>query len=152
MKWGLSKVVLLFFLGTFLFSCASMKSPVVTEPEKVANIDSAYIVNTESSSDLMESTVQSSLTKMGISAYSGSLKDKSSDTDVYIECSDEWFWDIVTYLKRFRINVYDTRTDEMLASVEYDNSGVFHTYPDTEEKIDEAVKSIFQSDPDVNSY
>ena len=140
------KIIIAISLFFLLSACATIKTPMEPKINKTSNIDSAYIVNTNASSQKMVNAVKRSLLRRGINANTGPTKKAYKDVDIYIKCNDSWYWDLATYLMSFDITIYETGSNEVLGSVTYDNTGFFHDFPDTEEKVEEAIELLFQKE------
>lgn len=124
-------------------SCSTVEPARIYNKEKLASAKTAYVVHPEGSGRDMEKFITKAVRKNGINTTTGRQEKIPKTTDLRIDYTDRWMWDLVMYLRALDVQVRDASNGELLASGNF-HQGFMHSFPDPETKAQEVVDSIFQ--------
>ncbi len=137
--------VLLALLATssicVISGCAT--SSGVTIARNVAKVQyrSAYVVEHADSSRDMDALLVKALLSHGMTVKSGPDGPAPAGSDLKFKYVDDWKWDIKMYLRAYELEVYDAKTNSLIATGDWKNS-VMHGYYEEDKIVPQVVDQV----------
>lgn len=125
-----------------LTACHTVGHATVTNADLLIGKKHVFVVVATAKDRGFLQEIRRNLTGRGFVVTSGPREQMGSETDLYVEYSDKWAWDLVMYPSRVRISIYSHATQALVGSAEFKNTA-FHTFPDPPEITDELLGRIF---------
>lgn len=136
------KNITLFLLSTLLISCATSQEVVFSQRSSQFKANSAYLTIHGGRSSDMDLHLQNALVKRGLNVKTGAELMTYPDADILIKYSDSWRWDIVMYLEMLNLNIFDSKTGDLLATGSWKNSA-FHRFRGADVVVNDLLSEIF---------
>ena len=108
-------------LSTTLVSCATSRD-ITAKPTPGASYRSAYLVAHGDRSSDVDASIQRELFRHGLTVSSGPEGKQPDTADLVVKYADSWNWDMTMYLKTLDIQMFDARTNTLVATATWKNS------------------------------
>ena len=130
-----------------LSGCAATRDVIQHGSISAGTYRTAALVPKEGNSPEVDGYIMDALAGHGISMLMPKSPGttKAEDVDLLVSYSDVWRWDLTTYLKSLRIDLFDARTGTLLVSGSWKNS-FFHGFQrgkdEAKELLDDMIPRI----------
>jgi hypothetical protein len=123
--------------------CATSRQVIVNPSAQGRSFRSAHLVIHGEPSDDVDASIQRELLLRGLAVTAGSEEDQPADADLLVRYVDDWKWDLVMYLKRLDLQIYDGQAgNTLLASATWKNSAL-HGYHGLDKVVAKLVDETF---------
>lgn len=137
MKLNFSFLAVL-ILAFGLSACATSSGVIVNPNVAKTQYRSVYVVAHQDQSRDMDALLEKELLRHGLSVKSGGERDVPEDSQLIFKYVDDWKWDIKMYLRAYEIEVYDAKTNVLLATADWKNS-VMHGFYEEDKIVAQVV-------------
>jgi hypothetical protein len=132
------------FLILILAAGCSTTSDIVATPQAAGKqYHTAYLVAHGDKSSDVDAAIQRELFRRGFVMSSGAEGKQPENADLIVRYADGWSWDVVMYLAKLDIQVYDAKGGGMIASATWKNSAM-HGFHDLDKIADELVGGMLK--------
>jgi hypothetical protein len=122
MKHHFLAATFLMGLLMLLLGCTTSQQVVVTPSGHGRSFRAVHlIIHGDPSSDV-DASIQRELLLRGLSVTAGTEAIRPATADLVVRYVDDWKWDVVMYLRRLDLQVYDAQGNTLLASAVWKNS------------------------------
>ena len=136
----------LYFLAAILIlasGCSTTSDIVATPLAAGKQYHTAYLVAHGDKSSDVDSAIQRELFRRGFVMSSGAEGKPPENVDLLVRYADSWSWDVVMYLAKLDIQMYEAKGGGMIASASWKNSAL-HGFYDLDKIAGELVGGMLQ--------
>lgn len=128
----------------FAVGCATSQQIVVNPAGRGRAFKAAHVIVHGDRSADVDASLQRELLLRGLSVTAGTEANPSvpAEADLLVRYQDGWRWDLVMYLKRLDLQIYDAQTDTLLASATWKNSAL-HGFHGMDKVVRQLVAETF---------
>lgn len=128
-----------------LTGCATRQEVLVAKASHSGPISTVAIAKAEGNSTEMTSHVEHALIKEGLSLKSELPMDTrvAADVDAIVSYVDVWRWDIVMYLQKLHVKVFDAKTGDLLVTGQWSDSPL-HGFRNAKLTTQELIAEVFE--------
>ena len=113
------RTMILLGLGLLLGGCASFNAQV-EHGRSLAGIERFYVVRNLNDNHAFDHQIVAALQARGLTAEAGPLTMMPENTQAIVSFQDHWAWDFRENLVYLKINIRDTRSEQVFATVTFD--------------------------------
>jgi len=131
------------FLIATLAACSTTQEVLIAKGGPTKAIATVARSPGDDNSSDMNSNVDLALAREGLTVkppVAANVR-QSPTVDAVVRYSGTWRWDIVMYLRKFTVRLYDASTGDLLASGEWNNSA-FHGFQDAKIVVQNVISEV----------
>ena len=127
-------------LGT---GCSTTQDIVLVKASGAKNVTTAVRMPEDGNSPEMTAHLDSALAKEGVAVRGQVIAgtQKSKDVDAVVSYVDVWRWDIIMYLQKLSVRIYDAESGDLLITGNWSDSPL-HGFRDAKLVVEGLVKDM----------
>jgi hypothetical protein len=136
------RTVLYATILVLILGCATSQQIVVNPAGHGRSFRTAHLVIHGDPSSDVDASIQRELLLRGLSVTAGNEADRPANADLLVRYVDDWKWDMVMYLRRLDLQIYDAQGNTLLAAATWKNSPM-HGYHGLDKVVAQLVGETF---------
>jgi hypothetical protein len=142
MKRKINVISLILIVTLLLAACYSIPPAEVSNSETLNSVKTAYIVDNPKVIGAFQVIIAEALEERGIHTQTGLMSNKPKDVDIYVTYLAYHSWDMARYLKSLVINIYDNKSNELIATDNF-STGFFHDFANSRKVTNILINNMF---------